>query len=396
MAPENRRAFLRNTAAAAASLTSAGLISNTQAQQGHSPDAPPAAQYAYVGCYTTKEREGRGDGIHVYRMHPETGAWTHLQHAGDLVNPSFLVASRDQRFLYSVHGDEAYATSFAIDRKTGHLTLLNRAATGGSNGVHQAFDPTGRFMVVANYASGTVAVLPVRMDGTLQDFTQLVELKGQPGPNRTQQASSHPHNVVFDPSGKFVLVPDKGLDRVFIFRFDSTTGKLTPTEQGSAPARSGYAPRHMAFHPALPVAWVLDEIGTAVTTYQWNGERGELRAAQILPSVPPEFTGENTTAEIAVSGGGRFVYCSNRGHDSVAIFAADPRTGLLTSIGWQSTHGKRPRFIGLDLSRHFLFAANEISDTIVAFRANPANGRLMPAGPVVSNASPVTIAFVRA
>src|SRR5579863_8064593 len=201
MAPENRRAFLRNTflrntTAAATSLAYARLISSARAQQGHAPDAAPAAQYAYTGCYTSKEREGRGDGIHVYRMHPETGEWTHLQHVGDLVNPSFLVASRDQRFLYSVHGDETYATSFAIDRKTGRLTLLNRAATGGSNGVHQAFDQTGRYMVVANYASGTVAVLPVRTDGSLQDFTQLVELKGQPGPNRTQQASSHPHNVV--------------------------------------------------------------------------------------------------------------------------------------------------------------------------------------------------------
>jgi len=396
MASENRRAFLRNTTAAAASLASARLIPNAQAQKSPSPDAAAAAQYAYVGCYTTKEREGRGDGIHVYRMHPETGTWTHLQQVGDLVNPSFLVASHDQRFLYSVHGDETYATSFAIDRRTGRLTPLNRAATGGSNGVHQAFDPTGRYMVVANYASGTVAVLPVRTDGTLQDFTQLVELKGQPGPHRTQQASSHPHNVVFDPSGKFVLVPDKGLDRVFIFRFDPSTGKLTPTEQGSVQARSGYAPRHMAFHPSLPIAWVLDEIGTAVTTYQWNGDRGALRAAQILPSVPPDFTGENTTAEIAVSGGGRFVYCSNRGHDSVAIFAADTRTGLLTSLGWQSTQGKRPRFIGLDLSRRFLFAANENSDTIVAFRANAANGRLTPTGQVVSNASPVIIAFVRA
>jgi len=396
MAFENRRAFLRNTAAAAVSAASTQLISSVKAQQGRSPDSAPEAQYAYVGCYTTKEREGRGDGIHVYRMHPETGAWTHLQQVGDLVNPSFLVASRDQRFLYSVHGDETYATAFGIDRHTGRLTLLNRAATGGSNGVHQAFDSTGRYMVVANYASGTVAVLPVRTDGSLQDFTQLVELKGPPGPNRTQQASSHPHNVVFDPSGKFVLVPDKGLDRVFIFRFDPATGKLTPTEQGSAPARSGYAPRHMAFHPSLPVAWVLDEIGTAVTTYEWNGERGALRAAQILPSVPPEFTGENTTAEIAVSSGGRFVYCSNRGHDSVAIFAVDARTGLLTSIGWQSTHGRRPRFIGLDLSRRFLFAANENSDTIVAFRANAANGRLTPTGQVISNASPVTIAFVRA
>jgi 6-phosphogluconolactonase (cycloisomerase 2 family) len=292
-----------------------------------------------------------------------------------------------------VHGDGTYASSFAIERNTGNLAPLNRAATGGSNGVHQALDPSGRFMVVANYASGSVAVLPVQMDGRLQDQLQLVELKGQPGPNRTQQASSHPHNIVFDPSGRFVLVPDKGLDRVFIFRFDPTSGRLTPTEQGSVAARSGYAPRHMAFHPALPIAWVLDEIGTAVTTYHWDGERGALRPLQILPSIPADFTGENTTAEIAVSQTGRFVYCSNRGHDSVAIFVADPKNGLLSSVGWESTRGKRPRFIALDPSYRFLYAANEQSDTIVTFRVNSATGRLTPTGQMVSNASPVTIAF---
>jgi 6-phosphogluconolactonase len=376
-----RRTFLKNTAAVALLPATRG-----RAQK-------KTATYAYAGCYTTAEREAHGDGIHVYRMDAGTGAWSHLQHLGDLFNPSFLITSRDQRFLYSVHGDGTYASSFAIDRNTGFLTPLNRAATGGSNGVHQALDPSGRFMVVANYASGSVAVLPVQPDGRLQDQIQLVELKGQPGPNRVQQASSHPHNVVFDPTGRFVLVPDKGLDRVFIFRFDSASGKLSATEQGSIAARSGYAPRHMAFHPALPVAWVLDEIGSAITAYHWDGERGALRPLQILPSVPPDFTGENTTAEIAVSATGRFVYCSNRGHDSIAIFAADPKSGVLQSIGWESTRGKRPRFIALDPSYRFLYAANEQSDTVVSFRVNSATGGLTPTGQMVSNASPVTIAF---
>jgi 6-phosphogluconolactonase len=376
-----RRTFLKSAAAAA--LLPAG---RGRAQK-------KTSTYAYVGCYTTAEREAHGDGIHAYRMDPETGAWSHIQHLGDLFNPSFLIASRDQRFLYSVHGDGTYASSFAIDRNTGYLTPLNRAATGGSNGVHQAIDPSGRFMVVANYASGSVAVLPVQTDGRLQDQIQLVELKGQPGPNRVQQASSHPHNVVFDPTGRFVLVPDKGLDRVFIFRFDSASGKLSATEQGSVAARSGYAPRHMAFHPTLPNAWVLDEIGSAITTYHWDGERGALRPLQILPSVPSDFTGENTTAEIAVSPAGRFIYCSNRGHDSIAIFAADSKSGVLSAIGWESTRGKRPRFIALDPSSRFLYAANEQSDMVVCFRVNPATGRLTPTGQMVSNASPVTIAF---
>jgi 6-phosphogluconolactonase len=352
-----------------------------------------AGVYAYVGSYTTAQRYARGDGIHVYHVDGASGDWTHLQHVGGLVNPSFLTMRPDQRCLCAVHGDESYATSFAVDRSSGRLTLLNRAQTGGSNGVHSAFDPSGRFVIVANYASGSVAVLPVASDGRLSDATQVVELPGQPGPHRVEQTGSHPHHVVFDPSGRYVIVPDKGLDRIFVFRFDGGTGKLTPTAQGSVVARAGSAPRHAVFHPTLAVAWVVNEIASSVTTYYWEAEHGSLRAAQILPSLPPDFTAENTAAEIAVSRQGRFVYCSNRGHDSVAIFSADPKTGLLTSLGWESSRGRVPRFIGFEPSRQFLYAANEQGDTVVHWRTDAATGLLTTAGQPVENASPVTIAF---
>jgi 6-phosphogluconolactonase (cycloisomerase 2 family) len=357
------------------------------------PSRAAGVVYAYAGCYTTARRYARGDGIHVYRVEAETGVWTHVQHVGNLVNPSFLVLRRDQRYLYAVHGDESYATSFSVDRHTGFLTLLNRVETGGRNGVHQAVDPSDKFMVVANYGTGNVSVLPVRPDGTLGDQVQLVPLPGLPGPNRIEQASSHPHHIVFDPSGKFVVVPDKGLDRIFIFSFDPATGRLTPTEQGSAVARSGSGPRHAAFHPTLPVLFVLNEIGSSIVTYYLEAEHGGLRPVEILPTLPSDYTGENTTAEIAVSAGGRFVYCSNRGHDSIAIFAADAGTGLLTSIGWVSSRGRVPRFIGFDPSHRFLYAANEQSDTVVSWLADSSTGRLTPTDQVVRNASPCTIAF---
>ena len=198
--------------------------------------------YAYVGCYTTAQRNARGDGIHVYRVDPESGEWTHVQHIGDLVNPSFLVMRKDQQVLYSVHGDESYATAFTVDPGTGKLALLNRAKTGGTNGVHQALDPAARFLVVANYGSGAVAVLPVRKDGGLDDASQVVPLTGPPGPHRVEQTASHPHQVVFDPSGRFVVVPDKGLDRIFVFAFDTTSGKLAATAQGAAMSRAGSGP----------------------------------------------------------------------------------------------------------------------------------------------------------
>jgi 6-phosphogluconolactonase (cycloisomerase 2 family) len=351
------------------------------------------ALFAYVGCYTTAARYARGDGIHVYRVDRESGTWTPVQTVGNLVNPSFLVAARSGRVLYSVHGDESFATAFAVDGESGRLSAINRAATGGRNGVHQAVDPSGKYLLVANYSSGNVAVMPVRADGGLEDAAQVVPLPGQPGPHRVEQAESHPHQILFDPSGKFVVVPDKGLDRVFVFRFDAGTGKLTPTAQGAGVARSGAGPRHAAFHPSLTVLWVLNEISSTITTWFWEAERGHLRATQILSTLPPDYTGENTASEIAVGAGGRYVYCSNRGHDSIAVFTADPASGLLSAPQWTSTQGRTPRFIGFDPARRFLYATNEQSDTIVAFRAGE-NGRLTPSGPAVRNASPVSIAFV--
>jgi 6-phosphogluconolactonase (cycloisomerase 2 family) len=316
-----------------------------------------------------------------------------VQHVGELENPSYLALSPDQRFLYSVHSDSDYATAFALDRESGQAKLINRAATGGNNGVREAVDPTAKFLVVANYASGSVAVLPIAPDGSLKDQHQLLALPGEPGPHRAEQASSHPHDIVFDPSGRFVLVPDKGLDRVFVFRFDGANGRLTAAEPDSVKTRPGAGPRHLAFHPKLPIVWVLNELDSTATTYRWDAERGALSPIQVITTLPTDFTGYSTAAEIAVSPDGRFVYCSNRGHDSVAAFAVKETDGSLSPIGWQPTQGKVPRFIGLDRAGRFLHAANEQGDTIVAFRVDAGSGKLTPTGDVIKNASPVTIVF---
>jgi 6-phosphogluconolactonase len=351
-----------------------------------------SSMFAYVGSFTTTQRKARGDGIHVYRVDPATGAWTHVQHVGDLVNPSYLALSRDQRVLYSVHGDGDYASAFALDPKSGQAKFIGRAATGGKNGVREALDPSGKYLVVANYSSGSVAVLPVGPDGALGDQHQLVALPGEPGPHKVEQQSSHPHDVVFDPSGRFVLVPDKGLDRVFVFRFDGATGKLTPTEQGSVQSRPGAGPRHLAFHPKLPIVWVLNELNSTMATYRFDPYSGSLTPFQVITTLPTDFTGESTAAEIAVSPDGRFVYGSNRGHDSVAIYAANAE-GLLSPVGWQSTQGGGPRFIGLDPTGHFLNAANEQGDNVVTFKVDAGSGGLAPTGQNIKNGSPVTIVY---
>src|SRR5262245_60055041 len=194
--PDNSGLTRRAALAGGASLL---MTSPAFAQQ---PPGNPI--YAYVGSFTSAQRKARGNGINVFRMDPASGAWSHVQQVGDLVNPSFLVLSRDQRVLYSAHGDENNATAFAVDGKRGQISLLGRDDTGGKNGVRQMLDPSGRFMVVANYASGTVAVLPISEDGKLKDQVQLMECKGTPGPHRVRQVSSHPHDIVFDPSGRFV------------------------------------------------------------------------------------------------------------------------------------------------------------------------------------------------
>jgi 6-phosphogluconolactonase (cycloisomerase 2 family) len=362
------------------------LASPAFAQQ--SPGRPV---YAYVGSFTSAERKARGNGVNVFRMDPATGAWTHIQTIGDLVNPSFLVLSKDQRALYSVHGDENHATAFAVDPESGKLKLLGRADTGGKNGVRQALDPSGKFLIVANYASGTVAVLPVAEDGALRDKSQLVELKGTPGPHRVRQTSSHPHDIVFDPSGRFVVVPDLGLDRTFVFRFDPAGGQLT--EASFVDGRPTSGPRHVAFHPTRPIMWILNELDSTMTTCQWDGDRGALRPVQVITTLATGYTGNSTAAELAVSPSGAFVYASNRGGDDICVYAVDQATGALTAVEWVPSQGKGPRFIGLTPSGRFLYAANELGDTIATYRVDPTSGRLTPTGQVVQSATPVTIAF---
>jgi 6-phosphogluconolactonase len=233
-------------------------------------------------------------------------------------------------------------------------------------------------------------------DGTLGERADLATLPGDPGPNRKEQASSHPHDCPFDPAGRFILVPDKGLDRVFAFRFDATGGKLTPNDPPFIATREGAGPRHIAFHPTMPFAYVIDELDSTMTTYRYDPARGALQPVQVAPTIPPSFTGNNTGAEVAVAPSGQFVYGSNRGHDSIVIFAVDRAQGSLTPVGWEPTQGKTPRFFGLAPGANFLYAANQDSDTIVTFRINQATGRLAPTSQIVKVGSPVSIVFAGA
>lgn len=387
-----RRAMTSFVIAGAFAGALPGRSSQAQVQKGSYPKdrSMPASSFVYVGARTTKERNARGDGLNVYAMDNASGAWRHVQLLGDLVNPSFLAFDRTGRFLYTVHGDLSDITAMALDPVAGTLRVIDRQSTEGKNPVHLAIDPSNRFMVVANHITSTLALLPRHEDGSLGAVIDLVKLEGKIGPHRVEQPFAKPHQVEFDPSGKFIVVPDKGLDLVFTYRIDSEKGKLVLAGK-PIQAREGAGPRHVAFHPGGRLAYIVNELDSTVTAYQFDPETGALAPFQIVSAVPDAYTGNSRAAEIAVSADGRFVYASNRGDDSIAAFAIDPASSRLSPIGWTKTGGKTPRFFALALSGKFLFAANEDTDTVNLFKRDAASGRLVAADRVVHIGSPVCI-----
>jgi 6-phosphogluconolactonase len=369
-------------------LAMVALARHASAQRSPASTSPP--RIMYVGSFTGEGR-GRGEGLSVFARAGASDPWKLVQLVDSVADPSFLAIDRRHRFLYSAHGGGQQATSYTIDEASGRLSVLNTQPTKGVNGVHLAIDATDRFMALANYATGTLIVLPIEKDGTLGPVSDLATLTGTPGPHRTEQASSHPHHCPFDRTGRFVVVPDKGLDKVFVYGLDTARGTLV--EVTSADSRRGAAPRHVDFHPTRPFAYVINELDSTLTTYRFEPEKKVLAPVQILPTLPPSFTGNNSTAEVWVAPSGRFVYGSNRGHDSIVICAVDQTSGTLTPIAWEPTRGRTPRYFGFDPTGAHLYAANQNSDTIVIFGVDADTGRLTATGETVAVKSPSTIVF---
>lgn len=352
--------------------------------------AARSARFAYVGSFATSARGAHGEGLSVYHIDAASGRWARVQLLANEVNPWYLALDPHRPILYSVHPVANQVSAFRIDDRTGELTLINRQLSGGDDPSHLAISPDGHFLVVANYVAGNVEVLPVNPDGSLGAPTDLVATKGVLGPHRTEQPGPHPHQCRFDPSGRYVVVPDKGFDRLFVFRIDAARGTLVPADPPSAKTRSGAGPSHIGFHPRLPYAYVINELDSTVATYRFT-DSGALEPLQILPSIPATFTGDNTGAAIDVAPSGRFVYASNRGHDSVGIFRVEQATGLLSPVAWEPTEGSTPRFIGLDATGARLYAANQRSDTIVEFEVDDVSGMLKATGLVVAAHTPVCV-----
>jgi 6-phosphogluconolactonase (cycloisomerase 2 family) len=346
--------------------------------------------FAYVGSYTTRERKGCGNGINVYRVDRRSGAFRHVQTVGSLENPSFLAINKAGTHLYSVHGDRSEATAFAIDHESGHLEMLNRQPTGGYNVIHLDFDASGRFLVVANYGTDSTAVLPIASDGSLRPYSTLTTVVGTNGPHRREQNNIRPHHNPLDREGKHFFLPCKGGDVVIAYRLDRRLGVLV--EASRVASRPGAGPRHIDFHPRKPLAYVINELDSTITTYAKSGAR--LTPLQTVPSCPDSFTGYSTGAEIRVDRAGGNVYVSNRGHDSIGVFAINPSTGTLSPKQWVPTHGSVPRFFAFDPNQRFLYVANQGSHTIFGYKVER-GGKLSPTAIKLKVGSPACIVFSR-
>jgi 6-phosphogluconolactonase len=289
-----------------------------------------------------------------------------------------------------VHGDSEEVSAFAV-RDDGNLSLLGTVPCGGRNPVHLALDPTERYLVVSNHLSSNLAVLPVAASGELATPSQIVNLPGSPGPHRVEQPFAKPHFNPFDPAGRHVVVPDKGFNRVFVFRFDD--GALSPASTPWVDTRETAGPRHLAFHPLLPYAYVINELDSTVTAYHYASDTGKLEAFQVLSALPDTWTGNSRASGIVIDAAGMTLYASNRAHDSIAVFRIDPSTGRLTFVDATLSGGRTPRFFALAPGGRHLFVLNEDSDRIVTFAVEGDSGRLTDAGRSVACGSPVCMVF---
>lgn len=348
--------------------------------------------FVYVGAYTAPPM-GKAEGLDVYRLDPASGALARVQTVPGVVNPSFLALDPQERFLFAVNEVERGGVSaFARDPATGELTPLNEQPTHGAAPCHLSVDPTGRFVLVANYGSGSVAVLPVGPDGRLGATTDVVQHEGRSA-HPERQSGPHAHTIVPDPAGRHILAADLGIDQVVVYRLDDAAGRLVP--HGRFRAAPGAGPRQLAFGAGGRFVYVLNELDSTLTACAYDPAAGALQALQTVSTLPEGFAGENTCARVEVAPSGRFVYASNRGHDSIAHFAIDESTGRLTAAGHEPTGGRTPRHFALDPTGAWLLAANQGSDTIVTFRVDPATGRLAATHQAAQAPTPVCAVFGR-
>jgi len=355
--------------------------------------AKPTSQtkfIAYVGNYTNKTDS---KGIYEFRFDAATGKMSGLELAGATKDPSWVLVHPNGKYLYAANemGKASTVSAFAIDHASGKLTLLNSLPALGEDPCHLSFDRTGKFLLSANYSSGNVVVYPILADGKLGEHTALQEDKGKAGPDTKRQDRSHAHWIATSENNQYVYVADLGLDQVLVYKFDPARGTLAA--DAAADFKPATGPRHVAFSRDHKYMYVLGELASTVTVFASDGAE-KFRSVQSVPMLPAGFSGRNDAAEIEMHPSGKFLYASNRGHDSIVAYAIDAKNGTLTQIEDVPTGGKEPRHFAIDPTGTFLLAENQNSNTIVEFRIDPTTGKLTPTGETLTVPSPICISFL--
>jgi 6-phosphogluconolactonase len=384
-----------------------------------SASAPGAEYFVYFGTYTgfTYMNEGlpvggsHSKGIYVSRFNPATGQVTHAELAADIVNPAFLAVHPNQRFLYVATEDplslgpefdhESYISAFAIDPATGKLHLLNTLPTGGTSTCYISLDKTGHYVLMANFGSSSVTVLHIKDDGSLGEQTAFMKHIGH-GKDPSFQSRAHPHSIDVSPDNRYAVVSDLGVDKLFVYKFDASTGVLSPQDPTAVEMESGGGPRHFVFDAAGKYGYSLKEMSGIVTTMAWNSADGTFTKLQDVSSLAPNFPGANDSAEIEIHPNGKFLYESNRrfrgpnkfGPDTIGVYAIDSATGKLSEVEQVSPGGTMPRNFALDPTGSYLFSGNEVSGTVTLFRVNGDTGKLTPTKTVLKIDVPACIKFV--
>ncbi len=362
----------------------------TAAPLGAEEPAPPALLWVYIGTGAT----GADAGVYLLAFDASTGALELRGRVAEAEKSSFLAVHPSKPVLYATHeAEDGSVGAFRIDRNTGELTPLGRRSAHGSITCHVAVAPSGRHVAAANYIGGTLALLPLDETGDFAGDGTFVQHEGQ-GPNSARQDASHPHSVTFDPTGRFLLGADLGVDKVYVYRYRSDSDGWTPHEPPFVALAPGAGPRHVAFHPSGRFVYVVNELDSTVTACAYDAEAGRIEPLHTVTTLPEDFTGENLTAEIRVHPSGRFVYASNRGHDSLAAYAVDLETGRLQALGPTLTGGKVPRNFNIDPSGRFLLAANQESGNVVVFRIDADSGSLEATSASVEVPAPMCVTFV--
>jgi 6-phosphogluconolactonase len=357
----------------------------------------------YVGTYTELANVpgAPSQGIYVHRFDPRDGVLTPVSVVASSPNPSFLAVHPTGRYLYAVHELQEFdgqpgggVSAYALDPETGVPEPLNRQLSQGAIPCHVSTDAAGQYALVANYVGGSVAMLPIDADGSLQPASDVVQHR-DPDPTAAPGKGSHAHQIVFGPGQRWAFSPDLGLDRVMVYQPDPEKGKLVPQPGRSLKVAPGAGPRHLDFHPNGRYAYLINELNGTLTALAYNPAAGTLTELHTLSTLPEGYTGTPSCADVHVAPSGRFVYGSNRGHDSLAIFAIDPHSGRLSLLGHVPTQGRTPRNFALDPSGRFLLVANQDSSTIVTFRVDTETGALTPTGQVTEVPAPVCLKFHR-